>query len=162
MELQRPGETGTRGGCHPCGGLAELEEEEEEDVGEGGIHVSHQCVVPKARREGPVRCNTPDKPQLCTVVGGKQTGKVQAVQEGASHKDPGVAFSPKPLKPGAEVLCCSFHFSLSPKYCRRGRRARGHSCSPPWCRRTSGRREEHSARPAGPLRTRRRGPVPGA
>lgn len=46
----------------------------------------------------------PDKPQLCTVVGGKQTGKVQAVQEGASHKDPGLLASPKPLKPRA-VLC---------------------------------------------------------
>lgn len=112
MELQRPGETGTRGGCHPCGGLAELEEEE--DVGEGGIHVSHQCVVPKARREGPVRCNTPDKPQLCTVVGGKQTGKVQAVQEGASHKDPGVAFFPQTFETRSRGPLLFFPFLIVP------------------------------------------------
>lgn len=53
MELHRPGETGICWGYQPCGGRAELEEEE--DVGEGSIHMSHQCVVLKARRGGPVR-----------------------------------------------------------------------------------------------------------
>lgn len=105
----------------------------------------------------------------CAQAGDGQPGS--AVREGrvSVASAPGVASSPRPLKPGAELLCCvqihktgSSRFLLSPKQCCGGRPARGRSCSPPWCHRTNGRWAGHSGRPAGPPRTRRRGSAPGA
>ena len=51
------------------------------------------------------------------------------------------------------------HFSRRcwPKHCHREKTALGHSCTQPWCHKESGRQEESSERPAGPLQTHRHG-----
>lgn len=51
------------------------------------------------------------------------------------------------------------HFSgmCWPKHCHRGKTVLGHSCTQPWCHKESGKQEEGSERPVGPLQTHRHG-----